>query len=102
LLALGIWAGFPWWIVAVLVGYGLHLTTDHLLNKGGPWSYFLVYRAYHRFRKARVFPKGDLDDTYNVLRTEVPFAVWLIKWWHNRSARRQASEQEKGRWDYSA
>jgi hypothetical protein len=52
LVVLGVWVGFPWWLVAVLVGYGLHLITDHLFNSGGLGNYFLIYRARHRFQRS--------------------------------------------------
>ena len=92
LVALGIWTGFPWWLVAVLSGYGLHLITDNLFNRGGTWSYSLVYRARHRFLVERLAPGWNLDRGYDVLRKEIPFAVRLIEWWGGRRlTRREAA-----------
>ena len=77
--------GFPWWLVAVCVGYGLHVSTDHLFNRGRPLAYFFFYRALHGFRMARVFTEGSADRAYVTLEKEVPIAVWLIEWWRGRS-----------------
>ncbi len=87
LTALGIESGFPWWLSAILVGLGLHLVTDHLFNKGGPWTYFLAYRALHRFQVNRLAPQWDFDHAYEVLKKEVPPAVRLIEWWKARKVR---------------
>ena len=53
LIVLGFWTQFSWWLVAVIVGYGLHLVTDHLFNDGKPMSYSLIYRARHRFPRGK-------------------------------------------------
>ena len=87
LTALGIESGFPWWLSAILVGLGLHLVTDHLFNKGGLWTYFLTYRALHRFQVNRLAPQWDFDHAYEVLKKEVPPAVRLIEWWRTRKVR---------------
>ena len=51
------------------------------------WSYYsLIYRARHRFQKARVAPDWDFDDGYRVLQKELPFAIWLIERWRRRSS----------------
>ena len=89
LIAFGIWAGFPWWLVATLVGYGLHLTTDHLFNHGDLLSYSLVYRARHGFLRVRVASNWNSERTYEALAREVPFAVWLIECWKRRSPHRR-------------
>ena len=85
LVVLGIWIGFPWWLLAVLVGYGLHLATDHLFNGGGLWNYSLIYRARYRFQLTRLADGWDFDHAYSVLRKEVPPAVMLIEWWKGRT-----------------
>ncbi len=85
LVALGMWTGFPWWHLAVVVGYSLHVTTDHLANRGGMWSYSLIYRARHGFQVAKLAPHWDFDHAYDMLRREVPPAAMLIKWWKDRA-----------------
>ena len=93
LAVFGLWAGFPWWLMAVLLGYGLHISTDHVFNPGRLLSYSLVYRAYHRFKVARLAPDWDFDHAYGILRAEVPPAALLMKWWRNKSrVRRSVSE----------
>ena len=85
LVLLGIWTGFPWWMAALVVGHGLHVTTDHIFNKGGPWSYSLLYRARHGFVLPRVAPGWDHDRSFEVLRSEFPLAARLIEWWRKRT-----------------
>ncbi len=97
LLVLGVWAGFPWCLVAVIVGYGLHVITDHAFNHGALWSYSLAYRAWHRFRMASLAPGWDFDYAFDVLRKEVPPAAMLIDWWNGRSARLVETQPGPGR-----
>ena len=85
LIVFGTWIGYPWWLVAVVTGFGLHLTTDHLFNGGGLWSYSLLYRARHRFKAARIGREGDSQRAYRTLQQELPPAIWLIEWWRGRS-----------------
>ena len=85
LMVVGVLTGSPWWLSAVVVGFGLHLLTDHLFNHGGRWSYSLIYRASKGFRMAKLAPGWEVDQTYEVLRKEVPVAVMLIEWWRRRS-----------------
>ena len=85
LVVLGLWTGFPWWLLAVVVGYGLHLLTDHVFNGGRIWSYSLIYRARHAFRMEKLAPDWKMDHAYGVLQKEVPFAARLINWWSSRS-----------------
>ena len=82
LVVLGIFVGFPWWLVAVLVGYGLHLTTDHVFNRGRLLCYSFIFRASYRFQMAKVAPNWDLAHGYDVLRSEMPFAANLIERWN--------------------
>lgn len=82
LAVLGMWTGFSWWLVAVLVGFGLHLTTDHLFNGGRLLCYSFIFRASHGFQMARVAPSWDLSLSYYVLRKEIPFAASLIDRWN--------------------
>ena len=84
LLVIGIVTGFPWWVSAILVGYGLHLLTDHLFNQGGTWVYFLVYRASHGFRADRMVPHWEVHHSYRVILREIPFAVRLWDWCASR------------------
>ena len=85
LILFGVWTGFQWWLVAVVVGFGLHLITDKVFNRVSLRSQSLIYRARHRFRAAVLSPDWDLDATYRVLEQEVRPAVWLIEWWRDRS-----------------
>ena len=86
LVVIGIWIEFPWWLLAVVLGYGCHVATDHLFNGGGPWCYLLAYRIRHGFRKEKIAPHWELRHGYEILRKEVPFSVALIEWWHRRSS----------------
>ena len=53
---------FPWWMVAVTVGYATHIATDHHFNMPNRWGYFILFRAYHRFRIERISPDWTLKD----------------------------------------
>ena len=86
LLAVGIWIGFPGWLVAVLVGYGLHIMTDHLFNSGTLWSYSFIYRARHGFRREKVAPNWEFANTYEILRQELPFAASILDRWNGVGA----------------
>ena len=85
-IAFGIWHGFPWWLLALIVGHGLHLVTDHIFNGGLTLSYSLIYRAAQGFQMTKVAPDWDFDRGYTVLKKEIPPAAWLIEWWRKRSA----------------
>jgi hypothetical protein len=58
LLALA-WLGWWWlggavWLGALLAGWSWHLVCDQAGNRVGIWLYFLVYRAWRRFRRDRL------------------------------------------------
>lgn len=36
-------------LAGALIGFAAHLIMDQLVNGHGPWSYFLTFRAAHRF-----------------------------------------------------
>ena len=91
LIVLGALAGFEWWLVAVTVGYGLHLTTDHLFNGGHAWNQSFIFRARHGFRLDRPVPDLDLEHTDTLLRKEVPVAVNLIDRWRSHTGRRDTN-----------
>ena len=97
LVAFGVVAGYEWWLAALTVGYGLHLMTDHMFNGGHPWSQSFIFRARHRFSLERFAPERGSEHTYDVLRKEVPVAVYLIEWWRTRRSRREidATQQEQ-------
>ena len=60
---------FPWWMVAVTVGYATHIATDHHFNMPNRWGYFILFRAYHRFRIERISPDWTLKDpVHEILR----------------------------------
>ena len=81
LLVLGAWRGFSWWLVAVIVGYGSHVLTDHLFNKGVPWRYSLLYRIDHRFRLSKLSPDWEFDHAHHRFRREINPTVRVIGWW---------------------
>ena len=91
LVVLGIFTSYQWWLVAVVVGYGLHLITDHVFNHGGMWSYSLIYRARYRFEAARLAPKWDIEHSLGVLKAEIPPAARLLEWWRRRRLERTKS-----------
>ncbi|MCH2318002.1 MAG: hypothetical protein MK524_16790 [SAR202 cluster bacterium] len=62
---------FPWWMVAVTLGYATHILTDHHLNMPHRWGYFLTYRAYHRFRIERISPDWRIEDPLQALLREL-------------------------------
>jgi hypothetical protein len=62
---------FPWWMVTVTVGYATHIATDHHFNKPNVWGYFIVFRAYHRFRVERISPDWELQDPVHALLREL-------------------------------
>ena len=84
LLIIGIWAGFPWWMVAILVGYGLHVSTDHLFNRGRLLTYSLLYRASFRFEVSRLAPNWNSIHTYRILQNELPYIAKLYDWWRHK------------------
>ena len=46
--------GFPWWGVAAVVGYGLHIISDQISHNRGNLWYFLSFRVWvlpNRIRK---------------------------------------------------
>ena len=49
LLAACVWLSFPWWLVAVTIGYAGHLATDQRFNSVRRMGYFIIHRAYHAF-----------------------------------------------------
>ena len=51
LMAAGMLAGFPWWVTAASVGYGLHIAGDQMHNQRRWWWYFLTYRTWRRYRR---------------------------------------------------
>lgn len=87
LVVLGVWMGFPWWIIGVVVGYGLHLTTDHLFNSSCLWTYSLFFRTYRRFQVAQLAPGWDFDHAYDVIQRKCPLAAKLIELWRARAPR---------------
>ena len=46
LMAVGTLTGFPWWITAIGVGYGLHIAGDQLSHQRKWWWYILTYRTW--------------------------------------------------------
>ena len=50
LLVVGMLAGFPWWIAAAAVGYGLHIAGDQISHQRKWWWYILTYRTWKRYR----------------------------------------------------
>ncbi len=96
LLVVGIWTRFPWWLTAMIVGYGLHMVTDQIANKTGPWSYFIVYRAWRGFRTERVGDEWEYDDVHKVLRQEIPPAAWLMDWWMRKRSARSGAYHKDG------
>ncbi|MBM3942645.1 MAG: hypothetical protein FJ316_06935 [SAR202 cluster bacterium] len=87
MLALGIWIGFQWWLASAIAGYALHLVTDHVVNRGRPLTYSLIYRACHRFRMAEVAPSWTIEHAHEVLESEIPLANRLVNWWKRRASR---------------
>ena len=46
--------GFPWWGIAAVVGYGLHIISDQISHDRGKFWYFLSFRVWvlpNRIRK---------------------------------------------------
>ena len=85
LLVVGILMGFPWWLLAMSVGHGLHVVTDQLFNGGGWRAYSVSYRASHGFQMVNVSPDWDSEHAYGVLQKEMPNAARLIGWWKEGS-----------------
>ena len=54
LLAAGILTGFPWWVTAAAVAYGLHIAGDQMVHRRGRWWYFLTYRTWQRYRRRKL------------------------------------------------
>jgi len=49
LMAVGVFAGFPWWVSAAALGYGLHIAGDQMSHKHKWWWYFFTYRTWKRY-----------------------------------------------------
>ena len=60
----------PWWMVAVTLGYATHIVTDHHFNGPNRWGYFILFRAYHRFRIERISPHWRLKHPVHALLRE--------------------------------
>ena len=84
LVVLGIWKGFSWWLLAVVVGYGLHVVGDYAFNHHNPWDYFVVYRARHRFKVARLDGIRDHTHSHAGLLNEMSFVTGLLERWRGR------------------
>ena len=94
LLALGVWVHFPWWLIAIIAGHGLHVISDHVFNaRGSTWAYSVLYRARHRFRAIRLIDDWDFgfDTAYEHLRQET-YMIWRLVDW---AVRRQANRHEQ-------
>ena len=81
LVLLGAWSGFPWWLLAMTIGYSLHVVTDLIFNEGHPWTYSLIYRARYGFHATRLNPEWSFDHAYAQLQREARPAIMLIEWW---------------------
>jgi hypothetical protein len=92
LIAYGAWVGYPWWLAALIAAFGLHVATDQIFNRAGPWTYFFFYRARHGFRVAKVAPHWRVENTMQALQQEMPLAAWFLRWSERRWARK-AKEQ---------
>jgi hypothetical protein len=91
LVLLGIWTGFSWWLIAVLLGYGPHVITDHTSNRGKRWTYSLLYRARHKFQVAKLAPGWRFEYSYRILEKELPPLARLIERWRDRQLARNRS-----------
>ena len=92
LTVVGIWTRFPWWLVAVLVGYSLHVITDHIANKGERWTYSILYRARHRFQIAKLAPRWRFEHTQRVLQQELPPLDRLVERWQQKKLARSRDD----------
>ena len=61
---------FPWWMVAITLGYATHIVTDHRFNAPNRWGYFILFRTYHRFRIERISPEWKLEQPVHALLRE--------------------------------
>ncbi len=52
-LVVGMLAGFPWWVAAAAIGYGLHIAGDQMYNQRKWWWYFLTYRTWKKYRSRK-------------------------------------------------
>ena len=88
LLAIGVQQGFPWWLTAISVGYGLHLITDRLSHGRAAWrDYLFMYRAWHRFQVTKPGDHWTVDEAYENLKVQVPSGALLIHWWRTMVTR---------------
>lgn len=60
MLAVCVWLSFPWWLVALTIGYAGHLATDQRFNDVYRMGYFITYRTYHGFSVDRFMPEWRL------------------------------------------
>ena len=68
LVAVCVWLSFPWWLVAVTVGYAGHLATDQRYNGVYTMGYFIIHRAYHAF---------DIDQFSRAWRLNPPIESFI-------------------------
>jgi hypothetical protein len=73
LVAVCVWMSFPWWLVAVTVGYSGHLIADQLFNQVYGLGYSIIHRAYHAFDTDRFSRKWRLDPPVESLVSELRF-----------------------------
>ena len=73
--------------VAAVLGYVGHVITDHLLNSTYPWTYFLSYRVYRRFRSEWLHKSVPPDPIVGPAPFWANFepTVWkLVRWRRKR------------------
>ena len=51
--------GWPPVLTGLALGFGVHLGLDQAVNRHHPWSYFLAYRAAHRFAGCHYYGAGE-------------------------------------------
>jgi hypothetical protein len=80
LVAACLWLWFPWWLVAVTVGYAGHLATDQRFNHVYRKGYFITYRAYHGYNIDRLTPDWRLEPPLEALAKELAVLRRLWRW----------------------
>lgn len=72
--------------VAGVLGYVGHVTSDHFLNSTYPWTYFVSYRIYRKFRSEWLHRGGAPDPDIGPTPFWANFepSVWKIVRWRRK------------------
>ena len=93
MVVLGTYIGFPWWLVAISLGYASHMISDQIFNRTKLFSYSVIYRSFHRFRLEKVFQQEKMYGASKEFHNEIDHIKGIFAWFltvvrrHNNNKR---------------